>query len=273
MATSLAIVRVPESPPTTQDVALTIVMPAYNEARTLREAVQVIVDLDLPCSFELIVVDDGSTDDTSSILAAMDAPGLRVFRHTVNRGKGAAVRTGIANARGTHLLVFDADLEYSADDISDLIGPMLDGAPMVYGARSAHIEGQGFRYAVGNRVMTGAANLLFGTGISDLHTCLKLLPVATLRDLHLTEEGFGLDTEITAEMLRRGITPVEVPISYHPRSKKEGKKITWRDGVRCLAILFRVRTRPPIEVGHDVDLDLTILDPRRRPELVPALAN
>jgi len=240
-------------------VKLTIVMPAYNEERTIARAVQQILDLNLSSPLELLVVDDGSSDRTQEILAEFWDPRLRVHSHAVNSGKGAAVLTGIANASGSHLLVFDADLEYSAEDISRVLAPIVSGqANVVYGVRNFdRTEGrQPLRFRIGNRVMTITANLLYGTRISDLHTCLKLAPVSALRQLDLTEEGFGLDTEITAKLLQNGIKPCEVPISYKPRSRAEGKKIDWRDGVKCLQILFRVRAQS-VRRPSATEIDLT----------------
>jgi glycosyltransferase involved in cell wall biosynthesis len=170
----------------------------------------------------------------------------------MNRGKGAAILTAIERATGTHLLVFDADSEYDPADISSLVAPIATGrAEVVYGARV-----RGWRtnfpslfYAVGNRVMTEFANVLYGSAISDLHTCLKLLPLPLLREMKLKERGFGLDTEISAEMLRLGFRPYEVPASYVGRTREEGKKIRLRDAVRCVMVLLKVRTRGRTRYG------------------------
>ena len=227
----------------TSHAKLTIVMPAYNEERTIEEAVRRIVEAPLPCDFELIVVDDGSTDATPEILDRIAGGPVEVVHQPANGGKGSAVLTGIGRATGTHLLVFDADLEYSAVDIAGLIEPVIRGdASVVYGVRSVDTpRGQALRYRIGNRVMTATANVLYASSIGDLHTCLKLVPVALLRGLDLSDRGFGLDTEITAKLLRQRIQPFEVPVSYAPRSRAQGKKIGWRDALQCLVILARVR--------------------------------
>ena len=228
------------------DVRLSVVMPAHNEERTIERAVRRLLTQPMPCPVELIVVDDGSTDATFEVLAAIDDDRLRTTRLALNLGKGVAVLTGAAVATGSHLLVFDADLEYHPRDIPRLLGPIITGdADLVYGTRlyGMNTRHPSFRYALGNRVTTLAANVLFDACLTDLHTCLKLIPLPVFRSLTLTERGFGLDSEITAELLRRGLRPYEVPVSYSGRRRAEGKKITWRDGVRCLQVLGAVRFR------------------------------
>ncbi len=231
---------------------LTIVVPVYNEEQTVRQVLDSLIAQPIPGDFEIIVVDDGSTDRTKDILQASWHNRHVCVRHETNRGKGAAVRTGISLASGTHLLVFDADSEYDPDDIPKLIAPILSGrAEVVYGVR---VRGAGalfpsFVNVLGNRLMTAAANVLYGSAISDLHTCLKLLPVPMLRLMQLEEEGFGLDTEISAEMLRRGFRPFEIPVSYVGRSRAEGKKIRLSDAFRCLQVLLKVRLRGRTQYG------------------------
>lgn len=231
------------------DVRLSIVMPAHNEARTIERAVRGLLAQSMPCPIELNVVDDGSTDATYEVLRGIDDDRLHVSRLPVNLGKGVAVLTGAASATGSHLLVFDADLEYHPRDIPRLLGPIITGdADLVYGTRlfGMNTRHPSFRYAMGNRVTTLAANVLFDACVTDLHTCLKLIPLPVFRSLTLSQRGFGLDSEITAELLRRGLRPYEVPVSYSGRSRAEGKKITWRDGVRCLQVLGAVRLRGPV---------------------------
>ncbi|HUZ21091.1 MAG TPA: glycosyltransferase family 2 protein [Acidimicrobiales bacterium] len=224
---------------------LTVVVPVFNEERTIHQVLEALDAQRLADAMEVIVVDDGSTDDTSEILDSRWQR-HRVVRHDRNRGKGAAVRTGIELATGTHLLVFDADSEYDAGDIPRLVEPILNGrAEVVYGVRMRG-SGTTFPYylnAVGNRLMTGVANAIFGSAITDMHTCLKLLPLPMLRGMRLDEEGFGLDTEISAELLRLGFRPYEVAVTYVGRSPEEGKKIRLGDAGRCLAVLCKVRTR------------------------------
>jgi glycosyltransferase involved in cell wall biosynthesis len=240
-------------------IRLTIVMPAYNEGATVTRAIHHVLDVDYPCPVELIVVDDGSTDSTAEQLRAIDDDRVVVLTHPRNLGKGAALRTAIQAATGTHLVPFDADMEYSATDLPPLLAPIIAGrCRVVYGTRLFGVNTvyHSLHYAVGNRVMTLATNVLFGSYISDLHTCLKLVPLEILRAMDLRESGFGLDTEITANALKMGIRPFEVPVSYFARSHHEGKKINWRDGVQCFRVLGRVRLSrkvqlpPALPLGH-----------------------
>jgi hypothetical protein len=230
------------------DAMLSILMPAYNEQRTIARVVGNILRTELPCPFELIVVNDGSSDSTEQILKnLLGHPKLTVITHPENRGKGAALRTASATAMGTHIVPFDADLEYEPRDLAAMLEPVLEGRwQVVFGVRlfGVNTRYQSYAHAMGNRALTSVANILFGAYISDMHTCLKLLPVSLFRQLELTESGFGLDTELTAKLLRVGIRPFEVPVSYHSRSAEQGKKITWRHGVECVGVLMRERRRP-----------------------------
>jgi glycosyltransferase involved in cell wall biosynthesis len=226
------------------EIFLSIIMPAYNEGGTIRDAVNHVLTATYPCRIELIVVDDGSSDDTAEQLGGLSCDQLTVVRHRRNHGKGAALCTGIKLARGTHMLPFDADLEYSAADIARVLQPVIEGrAEVVYGTRLFGVNTvyHSFRYKLGNRATTLAANLLFDSALTDMHTCMKLVPLKLLRQMHLVELGFGLDTEITAYVLKMGYRPFEVPVSYYARSHLEGKKINWKDGIQCLKVLGRVR--------------------------------
>ena len=232
---------------------LSILIPAYNEAATVGVAVKRLLDIRYPCDIELVIVNDGSVDDTMDVLSSIDDPRVVVAEHPVNRGKGAAVRTAASLATGDYMLVFDADLEYSADDILSLLSPLQRGdAEVVYGVRTFGAStAHSFWFVIGNRVNTFTANALFNTWISDLHTCLKLLPLAMFRELPVKENGFGLDTELTAMLLARGVRPYEVPIHYKARSREEGKKLTWGDGVEATWILLRVRLKKAVTDRRD----------------------
>jgi dolichol-phosphate hexosyltransferase len=226
------------------EVFLSIVMPTYNEGRTIRRAIRQVLATSYPCRTELIVVDDGSSDETAKQLDGLSCDRLKICRHSRNRGKGAALLTGMSLASGTHMVPFDADLEYSPTDVARMLEPVLDGrAEVVYGTRLFGLNTvyHSFRYKMGNRATTLAANLLFDSAVTDMHTCLKLLPLALVREMRLVESGFGMDTEITANVLKMGYRPFEVPVAYYARSHLQGKKINWRDGVQCLRILARVR--------------------------------
>lgn len=227
-------------------VRLSVAMAAHNEAPTIRSAIEQVLAVEGPFELELVVVDDGSTDDTWSIVESFDDPRLVALRHESCRGKGAAIMSASAVATGTHILIFDADLEYSASDIPLLVEPVLCGvASIVYGARirGSRTVFPSLLYALGSKATTVFANTMFNSWISDMHTCLKLVPLRLFRQLSLSESGFGLDTEMTCEVLRRGMRPFEVPCAYHGRSFAAGKKISTRDGFECLKIVLQVRFR------------------------------
>jgi glycosyltransferase involved in cell wall biosynthesis len=230
---------------TLSHVKLSILMPVYNEESSIAEAVKQALDVDYPCAVELVVVDDGSRDGTGEVLARFDDPRLRVCTHPRNRGKGAAIRTAAANATGDYLVILDADLEYDPKDIPRLLEPVLDGrATVVYGNRSFGSHSSfSFWYVMGNKAVTTAANMLFNCYLGDLETCFKLMPVELFRSLDVRSAGFGMEAEITGKLLRRRVRPYEVPVSYRARTREEGKKITWRDGVEALWILSRERAR------------------------------
>jgi hypothetical protein len=228
-------------------------MPAHNEEQSIHEVLSAVLASPIDAETEVIVVNDGSTDRTGEIVNSVADPRLRVITHAINRGKGAAVRTGLESATGTHVLVFDADHEYDPLDIGRLVEPIKRGrAEVVYGVRihGIHTVHPTLIHAVGNRVMTAVMNLVFGTSISDLHTCLKLLPLPLVRAMTMTETGFGLDTEITGEMLRRGFRPYEIPVGYVGRSKEEGKKIKSKDALICFLVMAKVRLRGRTKPGH-----------------------
>ena len=226
---------------------LSILMPVYNEGATVASAVERVMAVDYPCDVELVIVDDGSRDDTSIALDKLDDPHILRRNHPVNRGKGAAIRTAAASATGDYMIICDADLEYAPEEIPSLLRPILAGdSEVVFGTRTfgSH-SAYSFWYVMGNKGVTTAANVLYNSYISDLETCFKLLPVALYRELDIREPGFGMEAELTAKLLRRGIRPYEVPISYRARGREAGKKITWKDGVEALWILTRLRVRRP----------------------------
>jgi glycosyltransferase involved in cell wall biosynthesis len=222
-------------------------MPVYNEVERLPAAVKRVLAVDYPCDMELVVVDDGSTDGTTELYAGLsDDPRVTVHLHQRNRGKGAAIRTAAQLATGDYLLPCDADLEYSPEDIPQLVKPVLDGeAEVVYGTRaySSHTA-YSFWYLVGNKAVTMFANALYDVWISDLETCFKLLPTELYHRLEVKSDSFGMEAEITAKLLKRGLRPYEVPINYKARMRHEGKKLTWKDGVAAIWILTRIRFSP-----------------------------
>jgi glycosyltransferase involved in cell wall biosynthesis len=225
-------------------VKLSILMPVYNEVATLESAVKRVLDVDYPVEIELVIVDDGSTDGTRDLYAAWDAdPRVRIHLKASNGGKGSAIRAGAERAEGDYVIMCDADLEYSPEEIPSLLKPVLDGsATVVYGTRTfgSH-NAYSYLYVLGNRGVTTVANVLFNCYISDLETCFKLMPLDLYRSMRIKSAGFGMEAEITGKLLRRGIRPYEVPITYHARSREAGKKLTWKDGVEAVAILARER--------------------------------
>jgi len=225
-------------------VKLSILMPVYNERATLASAVKEVLNVDFPCEIELVIVDDGSTDGTRELYPSLtDDPRVTLHMHERNQGKGAAIRTAAEIATGDYVIMCDADLEYSPGEIPALLAPVIAGrADVVYGTRTfgSH-NAYSYAYVLGNKGVTTFANVLFNCYISDLETCFKLVPTPLYRDLDIRETGFGMEAEVTGKLLRRGIRPYEVPISYRARTREAGKKLTWRDGVEALWILLRER--------------------------------
>lgn len=223
---------------------LSILMPVYNEFPVLASAVKRVLDVSFPVDIELIVVDDGSTDGTRSLYGAWaDDPRVRIHLKDTNGGKGSAISKAAELADGDYVIVCDADLEYAPAEIPSLLRPILEGtATVVFGTRTfgSH-NSYSYLYVLGNRAVTTVANILFNCYISDLETCFKLLPLDLYRSLGIESKGFGMEAEITAKLLSRGVRPFEVPISYNARGREQGKKLTWRDGVEAIFILTRQR--------------------------------
>jgi glycosyltransferase involved in cell wall biosynthesis len=224
---------------------LSILMPVYNEAATVERAVDNVLAAELPVTSEIVLVDDGSTDGTRQILEAADWPDdrVRIHWHSKNRGKGAAVQTALADARGEFATIFDADLEYEPEDLRTLLPPLLDGtANAVFGVRAFDgFTSHSYLYVLGNRAVTLAANVLFNVYVKDLMTMHKAIRTDVFQSLPLRERGFAIEAEITARLLQRGERIFEVPVRYKARATEEGKKLTWVDGVRVVRTLVRCR--------------------------------
>ncbi|MDY6851431.1 MAG: glycosyltransferase family 2 protein [Thermodesulfobacteriota bacterium] len=225
---------------------LTIIIPAYNERETILDILDRVraVNVDK----EIIVVDDGSVDGTADLLrSASSRPETRVLFHERNQGKGAAIRTGLAKARGRYTIIQDADLEYDPQDYIRLLAPLLEGrARVVYGSR---ILGAGQirsynRYYWGGRFVSLVTNILYGSRLTDEPTCYKVFETWVLKDLNLTATGFEFCPEVTAKVIRAGLSILEVPISYQPRSFEQGKKIRPRDGLIAVWFLLKHRFSP-----------------------------
>ena len=227
---------------------LSVLMPVFDERATLEEIIRRVRAVDLPK--EIILVDDGSTDGTRDLLRdAIEGhyPEVRVFYHPHNRGKGAAIRTAIAEATGTVCVIQDADLEYDPREYPLLLAPILDGrADAVYGSRfiggGAHRVHLFWHY-VGNQLLTTLSNMLTNLNLTDMETCYKVVKTDLLRSLPLRAERFDLEPELTALLARARARIYEVPISYSGRDYSEGKKIGWRDGVQALFCIVKSRFR------------------------------
>lgn len=223
---------------------LSVVMPVHNEQRFIRGALARLLATELPVPFEVVIVDDGSTDDSfGAVQDLIDGRRVRWVRQAVNRGKGAAVRRGIDEARGNLLTILDADLEYDPSDYAKLLEPIMDDtARVVYGTREfgAHTAFS-FWYVLGNRFVNFWASFLFNTWLTDVETCFKMAETRIWRSLHLTSNGFGIEPEATGKFLKLGHRIHEVPITYRARTREEGKKLRWTDGVEALLVLLKVR--------------------------------
>ena len=221
---------------------LTVVMPVYNELATVEEVVRRV--LALPLRVQLVVVDDCSTDGTSDLLARLrNELDFTLLRQPVNKGKGAALRLGFANVAGDLVVIQDADLEYSPEELPGLIELICDGrADVVYGSRflGRHRVFL-FTHYLGNRLLTTLTNVLYNTMLTDMETCYKVMRAEVLRSMTLQSNGFGIEPELTAKIFKRRLRVYEVPISYDGRGYDEGKKIGWRDGVVAVWILIKYR--------------------------------
>jgi len=224
---------------------LSILTPVYNEAKTLQKVVDRLLSIQFPTEVEFVLVNDGSTDATREILDNISDSRVTVFHQLKNQGKGAAIRKAAEIATGDYIIICDADEEYRPQEIPMLMQPILDGeADVIYGTRTfgSHTSFS-YWYVIGNRGVNLIANVLFNAYISDVETCFKMMPLKLYRSLNITENGFGMEAEVTAKLLARGYRPYEVPISYKARTRAEGKKITARDGFEALWILLKIRVK------------------------------
>lgn len=225
-----------------RDPLLSVVMPVFNEVETVEEIIRRVQAV--PLRTQLIVIDDGSTDGTRDVLARLQQElGFTLLLQPWNQGKGSALRRGFESVLGEVVVVQDADLEYSPEELPHLIELICEGrADVVFGSRflGRHRVFLFTHYA-GNRLLTLVTNLLYNTMLTDMETCYKVMRTEVVRSMRLRSNGFGIEPELTAKIFKRGYRVYEVPITYDGRGYQEGKKITWRDGVVALWVLLKYR--------------------------------
>jgi glycosyltransferase involved in cell wall biosynthesis len=227
---------------------LSIVIPVFNEFHTLKKIIERVQEVHLPqvASREIVIVDDYSTDGTRDLLATYkDQNGFKIVFHDRNRGKGAALRTGIAQTTGDFVIIQDADLEYDPQEYPKLLAPLLAGkADVVYGSRFAGGESKRVLYywhSVGNRFLTTLSNMFTNINLTDMETCYKMFRGEVIRSIRIEEDRFGFEPEVTSKVARMGCRIYEVGISYSGRTYAEGKKINWKDGVRAIWCILKYR--------------------------------
>jgi glycosyltransferase involved in cell wall biosynthesis len=222
---------------------LSVIVPVFNERNTIVEIMRRMRAVDLPIEREIVVVDDGSSDGTQQVLAQLGDSTVKIVKHGANRGKGAAIRTGLEHVTGDLVLIQDADLEYDPEDWPKLLAPVFAGkATVVYGSRfTGERRNMLYLHWVGNRMLSFVTDVLYNTTLSDMETCYKLFDRRVLDGITIKSDRFDFEPEITAKVLRKKVRIYEVPISYTGREFEEGKKITWRDGFAALYALVKFR--------------------------------
>ncbi|MFO8015582.1 MAG: glycosyltransferase family 2 protein [Candidatus Woesearchaeota archaeon] len=223
---------------------LSIIIPAYNEEKTISKVVDKVAKVNIGrTEKEIIIVDDFSKDSTKDVLDGINRKNVKIFYHRQNRGKGAAVRTGLKHATGDFVVIQDADMEYDPNDYPKLLEPLKEGrADAVYGSRFLEKHDARYKtYYLGNLMISLFASILFMKRVTDVETCYKMLRRDVVRKLDLKARRFDLEPEITAKLIKKGYRIIEVSIWYKCRSFDEGKKITWKDGVKALYSLLKYR--------------------------------
>jgi glycosyltransferase involved in cell wall biosynthesis len=224
---------------------LSIVVPVFNEEATVGAVIDRLLAIDLPIAREILVVNDGSTDGTRGVLDALPSVGdtLRIVHAPTNSGKGRAIRTGFEHARGTIVAIQDADLELDPAELGALVAPILAReSQAVYGSRFLRgTRGVPLKTVLANRLLTALTNVLYGSSLTDMETCYKVMRADVARALDLECNRFDIEPEITAKLLRAGHRIVERPVRFEPRNRAQGKKIGWRDGLHAIVVLLRYR--------------------------------
>lgn len=229
---------------------LSIIIPAYNEAKTIRQLVEKIWDVAFPVEYELIIVDDHSRDRTYRIIKILEEHDLtdriKLFRNEVNRGKGHSITRALEHATGDIVVIQDADFEYDPGELPSLLEPLMDDPSLkvIYGSRFLNVsrpDGMAFPNFIANRFLTWMTNILYGGQLTDMETCYKLVRTDLLRSLKLSANRFDFEPEVTTKLLKRGIKIRELPISYHGRTASEGKKIKARDFFIAVWVLWANR--------------------------------
>jgi len=226
---------------------LSIIIPVYNEEKTINEVINQVLKVSLNnIKKEIIIVDDFSTDKTKEILDKIKSDSIKIFYHQKNMGKGSAIRTALRHATGDIILIQDADLEYNPEEYPKLISPILDKkTKVVYGTRLSYIKSYRrnmyWLHYFGNWVLTLITNLLFNARLTDMETCYKVFTKDVIENIKLRSRRFDFEPEITAKILKTGYKIHEIPIIFQARKFDEGKKITWRDGIKALYYLIKYR--------------------------------
>jgi glycosyltransferase involved in cell wall biosynthesis len=239
-----------------QSIKLSILISMQNADQPVGRAIHELLQVVYPCEIELIVVTAGSGDGAPTFLEQIDDPRVIVRCHGSDPEKEAGLIFASTIATGSHILPFNADMAYAPEDIPIMLQPILKGrCDVVYGVRlfGYNTGYRSYRHAAGNRFLTQVANILFDSSLSDLHTRLKLMPIAMLKSFNLSRTGFAFDTELTASLLRSGIRPFEVPVSYYSHLQNPENRITWRHAAICLWTLIRVRFRARASLAKDSD--------------------
>jgi glycosyltransferase involved in cell wall biosynthesis len=223
---------------------LSVVIPCFNEIRTIETIIQQVLAVELPFDQEIVIIDDCSTDGTRDYLKTLNSDHrIKVVFHEVNRGKGAALRTGFGCATGDIVIIQDADLEYDPNEYLKLLKPILDGkADVVYGSRFAGGDSHRvlyFWHSIGNKFLTLLSNMCTNLNLTDMEVCYKVFKRSILNKIELEEDRFGFEPELTAKISRLDYSVYEVGISYYGRTYEEGKKINWKDGMRAIYVILK----------------------------------